>query len=113
MPFVAMIVIVLMPVLMVMVVTLLMHMPVRRHIFILHVVHPTYRALPRLIAAAALAVHGANVGGSILRPLLVGISFHLFTIFHLLCLVSSCVITSGIRIAAAGDDKKGQRQYRQ
>lgn len=94
-------------VLVVVIIAILMHMPVRRHIFILHVVHTADRALPRLIAAAAFAVHGANVGGGIFWPLLVGISFHLFTIIHLLGLVSSCVITSGIRIAAAGDDKKG------
>lgn len=115
MPFV--IVIVLMAVLVVVVIAILMHMPVRWHIFILHVVHTTYRALPRLIAAAAFAVHGANVGGGVFRPLFVSVRInfhvvavtvvHMISIIHVLGLVGSGIIGSGICIAAAGDDEKG------
>lgn len=107
------------PILVVMVVPFLMHMPVCRHIFILHIVHTAHGALSRLIAAAAIAVHRADIGRSVLRALLVRISFHMIALVHVpvvvsvLGLIGSRFVAGCIGIAAAGDDKKGQCQNRQ
>jgi len=43
------------------------------HIFVGHVIHATNRALARLLAAAAFAVHWADVGRGILFALLFGV----------------------------------------
>ncbi len=115
MPFV----IVPMAVLVVVVIAFLMHMPVCRHIFILHIVHTAHGALSRLITAAAIAVHWADIGRSVLRALLVRISFHMISIVHVpvfvsvLGLIGSRLVAGCIGIATAGDDKKGQCQNRQ
>ncbi len=84
---------------MIMTVPILMLMVTSRHILVLHVVHTTNRAFPRLIAAAALAVHGADVGGGVFWALLVRIGFR-FTVYF--GLISSCLILTGISVAATG-----------
>lgn len=92
----------------VMIMPIFMHMPIRRHILIFYIVHAAHRAFSRLIAAAALAVHGADVGGGILRTLLVRIGFHVVAVVHVAVLmhvlgfVGSGIVIGRIRIAAAG-----------
>lgn len=95
------------------IVIMVMIMPVCWHILILHIVHTAHGALSRLITAAAIAVHRADIGRSVLRALLVRISFHMISIVHVpvvvsvLGLIGSRLVAGCIGIATAGDDKKG------
>ena len=84
---------------MIMTVPILMLMVTSRHILVLHIVHTAHGALPWLIAAAALAVHGADVGGGVFWALLVRIGFR-FTVYF--GLISGCLILTAVCITATG-----------
>ena len=84
---------------MVMPILMMVVMPIGRHILIFYIVHTADGALSRLIAAAALTVHRADVGGGVFRTLLICIGFRFAVYFGL---IGSCFVLSGISVATAG-----------